>query len=146
LAAVQLLTEPQLQLLQWPSHQQRELERLDISALETVRLLSNFETPSEKLLQIILAGQPQLAQRLATPELAQLYQRIPIRTTLIPFDLEDTRNYIEHRLRIAGYQGPPLFTPAAVQSILERSGGVPRNQHALLQCLALGDSGREETG
>jgi TonB family protein len=108
-----------------------EAQNLDISVLETVRLLSNFETPSEKLVQIILAGQPQLAQRLATPELAQLYQRIPIRTTLIPFDLEDTRNYIEHRLRIAGYQGPPLFTPAAVRSVLEHSGGVPREINTL---------------
>ena len=99
--------------------------------LETIRLLSNFETPTEKLLQIILAGQPQLAQRLATPEVAQLYQRISIRTTLVPFDLEDTRNYIEHRLKIAGYQGPPLFTPAAVRSILERNGGVPREINTL---------------
>jgi len=108
-----------------------EAQNLDISVLETLRMLSNFETPSEKLLQIILAGQPQMVQRLATPELAQLYQRIPIRTTLIPFDLEDTRNYIEHRLRIAGYQGPPLFRPAAVLSIFERSGGVPREINTL---------------
>jgi TonB family protein len=104
-----------------------EAQNLDVSVLETVRLLSNLETRSEKLLQIILAGQPQLAQRLATPEVAQLYQRISIRTTLIPFDLEDTRNYIEHRLRIAGYLGPPLFTPEAVKLIWERSRGVPRD-------------------
>ena len=108
-----------------------EAQSLDTSVLETLRLLSNFETPTEKLLQIILAGQPQLAQRLASPELAQLYQRISIRATLIPFDLEDTRNYIEHRLKIAGYRGPPLFTPAAVRSILERSGGVPREINTL---------------
>jgi TonB family protein len=108
-----------------------EAQGLDASVLETLRLLSNFETPTEKMLQIILAGQPQLAQRLATPQLAQLYQRISIRTTLIPFDLEDTRNYIEHRLKIAGYRGPPLFTTAAVRSILERSGGVPREINTL---------------
>src|SRR5437667_2600818 len=108
-----------------------EAQSLDTYVLETLRLLSNFETPTEKLLQIILAGQPQLAQRLASPELAQLYQRISIRATLIPFDLEDTRNYIEHRLKIAGYRGPPLFTPAAVRSILERSGGVPREINTL---------------
>ena len=76
-----------------------EAQSLDTPVLETIRLLSNFETQSEKLLQIILAGQPQLAQRLANPELAQLHQRISILTTLIPFDLEDTRNYIEHRLK-----------------------------------------------
>src|SRR5205807_7078801 len=74
---------------------------------------------------------PQLAQRLATPELAQLCQRISIRTKLIPFDLEDTRNYIEHRLKIAGYRGPLLFTPEAVQSICERSGGIPREINTL---------------
>ncbi|PYV64774.1 MAG: hypothetical protein DMG97_34000, partial [Acidobacteria bacterium] len=108
-----------------------EAQSLDTSVLETLRLLSNFETPTEKLLQIILAGQPQLAQRLASPELAQLYQRISIRATLIPFDLEDTRNYIEHRLKIAGYRGPPLFTPAAVRSIWERSSGVPREINTL---------------
>ncbi len=108
-----------------------EAQSLDTSVLETVRLLSNFETPTEKLLQIILAGQPPLARRLATPEAAQLCQRISILTTLIPFDLEDTRNYIEHRLKIAGYHGPPLFTPAAVRSIWERSGGVPREINTL---------------
>lgn len=108
-----------------------EAQSLNTTVLETLRLLSNFETHTQKLLQIILAGQPQLAQRLATPEAAQLYQRISIRTTLIPFDLEDTRNYIEHRLRVAGYQGPPLFTPAALKLIWERSGGVPREINTL---------------
>ena len=108
-----------------------EAQSLDVSVLETIRLLSNFETPSEKLLQIILAGQPRLAQRLATPEVAQLCQRISIRTTLIPFDLQDTRNYIEHRLRIAGYQGPPLFTIEAVRLIWERSRGIPREINTL---------------
>src|SRR4029077_3653230 len=108
-----------------------EAQSLDVSVLETVRLLSNFETTSEKLAQIILAGQPALAERLAAPELAPLYQRISIRTTLIPSNLEDTRNYIEHRLKVAGYQGPPLFTPAVVRSILERSSGVPREINTL---------------
>jgi general secretion pathway protein A len=108
-----------------------EAQSLDVSVLETIRLLSNFETPSKKLLQIILAGQPRLAQRLANPELAQLSQRLSILTTLIPFDLEDTRNYIEHRLRIAGYQGPPLFTPAGLRLIWERSRGVPRDINTL---------------
>jgi general secretion pathway protein A len=108
-----------------------EAQSLDTSVLETVRMLSNFETPTEKLLQIILAGQPQLAQRLANPELAQLHQRISILTTLIPFGLEDTRNYIDHRLEIAGYHGPPLFTPAALGLIWERSGGVPREINKL---------------
>ena len=63
--------------------------------------------------------------------MAQLHQRISMLTTLIPFDLEDTRNYIEHRLIIAGYKGPPLFTSAAVSLIWERSGGVPREINTL---------------
>jgi general secretion pathway protein A len=108
-----------------------EAQGLDTPLLETIRLLSNFETRSEKLLQIILAGQPQLAERLANPELAQLHQRISILTKLIPFGLEDTSNYIEHRLTIAGYKGPPLFTSAALRLIWERSGGVPREINTL---------------
>ncbi len=108
-----------------------EAQGLSTSVLETIRLLSNFETRSEKLLQIVLAGQPQLAQRLVNPEMSQLHQRISILTTLTPFGLEDTRNYIEHRLEIAGYKGTPLFTSAAVRLIWERSGGVPREINTL---------------
>ena len=108
-----------------------EAQMLNTSVLETVRLLSNFETTAEKLIQIILAGQPKLAQRLANPEMAQLHQRISMLTTLVPFGLEDTKNYIEHRLMIAGYKGPPLFTAAAVRLIWESSGGVPREINTL---------------
>ena len=108
-----------------------EAQNLTTSVLETVRQLSNFETPSEKLVQIILAGQPQLAQRLANPEMTQLQQRIPMLTTLLPFGLNDTRSYIEHRLKVAGYQGPQLFTSGAVRLIWKRSGGIPREINTL---------------
>jgi general secretion pathway protein A len=108
-----------------------EAQSLDASVLETIRLLSNFESPTEKLAHIILAGQPQLAQRLADPGLAQLFQRISIRSTLTPFGLEDTKNYIEHRLKVAGYQGPALFMPEAVKFIWERSRGIPREINTL---------------
>jgi general secretion pathway protein A len=108
-----------------------EAQNLNASVLETVRLLSNFETSAEKLVQIVLAGQPKLAQRLISPDLAQLQQRISTLTTLIPFNLEDTTNYIEHRLIVAGYNGPPLFTSAAVRLIWECSGGVPRKINTL---------------
>ncbi len=107
-----------------------EAQVLNTSVLETIRLLSNFETSTEKLLHIILAGQPQLAHKLADPEMAQLQQRISILTTLVPFDLEDTGRYIAHRLMIAGYKGP-LFTSAAVTRIWQRSGGVPREINTL---------------
>jgi type II secretory pathway predicted ATPase ExeA len=108
-----------------------EAQNLTTSVLETVRQLSNFETPSEKLVQIILAGQPQLAQRLASPEMTQLQQRIPMLTTLLPFGLNDTRSYIEHRLKVAGYQGPQLFTSGAVRLIWKLSGGIPRKINTL---------------
>jgi general secretion pathway protein A len=103
-----------------------EAQSLSAAVLETVRLLSNFETSTEKLLQIVLAGQSQLAKQLATAELIQLHQRISIIRTLAPFDLADTKSYIEHRLRIAGYTGEPLFTPEALRCIWENSHGVPR--------------------
>jgi type II secretory pathway predicted ATPase ExeA len=103
-----------------------EAQNLAPPVLETLRLLSNFETSTDKLLHIILAGQPELAEKLASPEAAQLSQRICILTTLQPFSLEDTGKYIEHRLRVAGYQGPPLFSAEAVADIWKRSRGIPR--------------------
>ena len=108
-----------------------EAQTLEPSVLETIRLLSNFETPSEKLLQIILSGQPQLAHRLASAEAAQLSQRISILTTLVPLGSEDTAKYIEHRLKVAGYRGKPLFTAEALQLIWESSGGIPREINKL---------------
>ena len=108
-----------------------EAQSLDSSVLETLRMLSNFETTTRKLVHIVLAGQPGLAERLAAPELAQLYQRISILTTLTPFGLEDTRDYIDHRLKIAGYLGPQLFTSSALNLIWEHSGGIPRQINKL---------------
>jgi general secretion pathway protein A len=108
-----------------------EAQSLATSVLETVRLLSNFETSTEKLLHIILAGQPLLAQRLASPDVAQLSQRISVLTTLVPFDLDDTVKYVDHRLKIAGYRRQPLFTFAALNLIWEHSRGIPREINKL---------------
>jgi len=108
-----------------------EAQSLNSEALETLRLLSNFETPSEKLLQIVLAGQPQLAKNLADPGLRQLQQRISILKTLAPLDLRETDNYIQHRLWVGGYEGEPLFTSAAIKLIWEASYGVPREINTL---------------
>src|ERR1035438_5582910 len=80
-----------------------EAQNLDPSVLETIRLLSDFETPQAKLLQIVLAGQPELADKLASRNLAQLRQRISLGSGLKPLSVDDTRNYIQHRLRVAGY-------------------------------------------
>jgi type II secretory pathway predicted ATPase ExeA len=116
-----------------------EAQNLDPEALETIRLLSNFETSSAKLLQILLIGQPQLAHKLASPALVQLQQRISVFARLEPFDSEETARYIEHRLQIAGYDGSPLFTPGALQIIKDRSQGIPRNINALcFSALSLG--------
>ena len=105
-----------------------EAQNLDEPVLEVVRMLSNFETPREKLMHIILAGQPQLAAKLASPQLKQLRQRVSILARLKPFDAAETRAYIEHRLTIAGYREEmPLFTEQAFALIAKYSGGIPRN-------------------
>jgi general secretion pathway protein A len=116
-----------------------EAQNLDESVLETVRLLSDFETPSSKLMQIILSGQPQLAVKLARPALAQLRQRIAILSRLEPFSPAETEQYIGYRLGVAGYGGGPLFTSEATAIIAARSGGIPRNINNLcFNALSLG--------
>ena len=103
-----------------------EAQNLDDSVLETIRLLSNFETTNTKLLQIVLAGQPQLAEKLAQPHLAQLLQRITIVKYLESLSPEETAGYISHRLKVAGHRGDSLFEPDAVTLIAEQSRGIPR--------------------
>lgn len=104
-----------------------EAQNLEEKVLESVRLLSNFETPWTKLMQIVIAGQPQLAERLAMPSLAQLRQRISMVVRLKPFTREEAAEYISHRLRVAGYEGKNLFTAGAQLLIAEYSDGIPRN-------------------
>ena len=104
-----------------------EAQELDESVLETVRLLSDLETPRAKKLQIVLSGQPSLADKLAKPTLAPLRQRISILGRLEPLDSEDAARYIEHRLKVAGHEGEALFTSGAVEKIAEASRGIPRN-------------------
>ncbi len=104
-----------------------EAQNLDDSVLETIRLLSNFETPHSKLLQIVLAGQPQLAEKLARRELTQLLQRITVIKHLETLSPEETAGYINHRLKVAGHSGESLFEPDALALIAERTHGIPRN-------------------
>jgi general secretion pathway protein A len=104
-----------------------EAQNLNEKVLESVRLLSNFETPWKKLMQIVIAGQPQLAKRLARSSLAQLRQRISLVIRIEPFMPEEINAYIDHRLWVAGYQGPSLFTAGARLMIAEHSEGIPRN-------------------
>ncbi|HEY1470005.1 MAG TPA: N-acetylmuramoyl-L-alanine amidase [Candidatus Acidoferrum sp.] len=103
-----------------------EAQNLDDSVLETIRLLSNFETTNTKLLQIVLAGQPQLGEKLAQPHLAQLLQRITMVKYLEPLSPEETAGYISHRLKVAGHRGDSLFEPDAIALIAEQSRGIPR--------------------
>jgi general secretion pathway protein A len=103
-----------------------EAQNLQDSVLETVRLLSDFETTHSKLIQIVLCGQPQLAETLKRPNLAQLRQRIAVLANLKPLSVAETAQYIEHRLRKAGLGGRLIFTPDAMTLIGERSKGIPR--------------------
>jgi general secretion pathway protein A len=103
-----------------------ESQNLSHEVLETIRLLSDFETPRRKLLQIILCGQPQLGHKLAHPDLVQLRQRITVLCRLAPLSLQEVTGYIEHRLKVAGHTGSGLFTPEAVQLISSESRGIPR--------------------
>jgi general secretion pathway protein A len=104
-----------------------EAQNLDEKVLESVRLLSNFETPWVKLMQIVLAGQPQLADRLASPSMAQLRQRVSMVIRIEPFTNQDVNAYIDHRLWVAGCEKPALFTVGARKLIAEHSEGIPRN-------------------
>ncbi len=117
-----------------------EAQNLDTAVLEVVRMLSNFENSAQKLIQIILAGQPQLASNLASPDLEQLRQRLCSIARLRPFNLEETGHYIEHRLLVAGYSSrAALFTPAALALIASSSRGIPRNiNNICYNALALG--------
>ena len=105
-----------------------EAQNLDDRVLELVRMLSNFETTGKKLMHLILSGQPQLAEKLASERLTQLRQRISIVARLNPFTAAETREYIEHRLRVAGaVSDKPLFSEQAYAMIAEQSCGIPRN-------------------
>jgi general secretion pathway protein A len=108
-----------------------EAQNLPDSVLETVRLLSDFETSRAKLMQIILAGQPQLSEKLASPGLEQLRQRISLLCQLERFTPVETGNYIRHRLEAAGHSGPLPFTAGAVDRIAEHSEGNPRRINTL---------------
>lgn len=103
-----------------------EAQSLPYELLEEVRLLSNIETSTMKLLNVVLAGQPELANRLNDPNLRQLKQRIGLRCELTPLDFAETAAYIAGRIRIAGGEPAAIFSREAIVAIYEASGGVPR--------------------
>src|SRR5438128_2654842 len=103
-----------------------EAQQMSVGALEQVRILSTLEAPDRKLLQIVLAGQPELEAKLARPELRQLNQRIAVRSRLCPLSERETFRYVEHRLRAAGLAGSLPFTWAATARVHRYTRGVPR--------------------
>jgi general secretion pathway protein A len=123
-----------------------EAQNLEEKVLESIRLLSNFETPWMKLMQIVLAGQPQLADRLASPSMAQLRQRVSIVMRIEPFTPKEVDAYIDHRLWIGGCDRPSLFTANARKLIAEHSEGIPRNINNLcFNALSLGCALKSKT-
>ena len=108
-----------------------EAQDLSTRTMEEVRLLSNLETAQHKLIQIVLAGQPELKKRLEAPELRQLRQRITIRTHIPPLGVSEIAGYIDHRLRTAGAPEDVQFDATAVNHVAAYSGGVPRMINAV---------------
>src|SRR5690606_9419428 len=103
-----------------------EAQNLSTKVLEEVRLLSGLEAQKEKLLRIIFAGQPELAQKLDSPRLEQLTQRVRLRFHLSALSKRETHEYIAHRLEVAGANGRTIFDEAACDMVFRYAGGVPR--------------------
>jgi len=103
-----------------------EAQNLKLSTLEQVRLLSNLETEKEKLFQIILVGQPELREKLRSPGLRQLRQRIGVRYHILPLERNEVGDYVNHRLSVAGSNGGIIFEADALDAIYAYSGGIPR--------------------
>src|ERR1700688_368309 len=110
-----------------------EAQNLSADMLEEIRLLTNLETSTEKLLQIVLAGQPELEQKLNQPQLRQLRQRITLRAKTRQLTLEETRGHIQERMRIAGAENPDIFSPEAVAAVHRYARGIPRVTNLLCE-------------
>jgi len=103
-----------------------EAQNLSYPVLEEIRLLTNLETSTDKLLQIVLSGQPELEEKLKLPQLRQLRQRIMLRCKTTPLTKEQTHSYVAERLKIAGASGEPIFSPKALDTVHLYSLGIPR--------------------
>ena len=140
-----------LQLNQWLLERYRagetavlivdEAQNLSLEVLEEIRLLTNLETSTEKLLQIVLSGQPEIENLINQPVLRQLRQRITLRCKMASLTLQDTVGYVSERLRIAGANGDPIFDAEALELVYRYSGGIPRVinllcEHALITAYA----------
>ena len=113
-----------------------EAQNLSDDVLEEIRMMTNLETFTEKLLQIVLVGQPELETKLKQPHLRQLRQRLTLRAKTHPLTLEETKAYVAQRLRIAGSNGQQVFDPEAIVAIHRYSNGIPRVVNLLCEhCL-----------
>jgi general secretion pathway protein A len=116
-----------------------EAQNLSHEVLEEIRMLTNLETSTEKLLQIILVGQPELEQKLKEPQLRQLRQRLTLRAKTYLLTCDETKAYVRQRLQIAGSNGQPIFEPEALVAIYRYSTGIPRVINLLCEhCLVSG--------
>ena len=120
-----------------------EAQQLSRDVLEEVRLLTNLETASEKLLRIILVGQPELQAMLARNDLRQLSQRITARSHISPLNTQETAAYIQHRIRVAGGH-PDIFSSGALRRIYKLSQGIPRVINVLCERSLMGTYGQEQ--
>ncbi len=121
-----------------------EAQNLSLESLEQIRLLTNLETPTQKLLQIILLGQPELRAMLERPELRQLAQRITARYHLTPLDAAETEAYVKHRMAVAGCVRPP-FSRLGLRALYQRSGGIPRLINVIADRALMAGYAREQT-
>jgi general secretion pathway protein A len=121
-----------------------EAQNLEARVLEQIRLISNLETDRDKLIQIVLSGQPELLQILSRNEMRQLNQRITVRAQLQPMDFEDTVAYINHRIRVAGRRGSVIFSRGALKRIYKYSRGYPRLINAACDRALLAGYTRDE--
>ncbi len=120
-----------------------EVQNLEAGVLEQIRLISNLETDREKLIQIVLSGQPEFAQLLKREEMRQLSQRITVRYHLQPMDFQDTVDYINHRLEVAGGRGGVIFSQWALRRIYRYSRGLPRLINAACDRMLLAGYARD---
>jgi general secretion pathway protein A len=121
-----------------------EAQNLDAKTLEQIRLLSNFETSNDKLIQILLVGQPELRAKLNLPQLRQLKQRVALSCSIRPLTAAEVQQYILTRLRIAKARDLGLFTDGAVTRIANYSGGIPRVVNIICDhCLVIGYADQE---
>ena len=123
-----------------------EAQNLADEVLEEIRLLTNLEMGESKLLQVILAGQPELERKLRRPGLRQLDQRIAVRARLAPLGQDETTAYIRHRLRVAGSRDPHLFNRAALRKVWLRTDGVPRLVNILCEQALVNAFGADKRG